>query len=167
MRRLYVDQKLLSLRGRFAVTDDTGGPVYEVEGSLFQIPKQFTVRDLVGRERARVWKQPFSWLPRFFVEVDGVQVAQIRKELTLFRPRYAIDGPGIAVVGDLWSMSFELHRGGVPVGRVDKKWMTVRDRYAVEIERDEDELVVLGVVLAVDYVRSTETASATSGVVGG
>ena len=162
MRRLFVDQKLWSLRERFTVNDEVGGPVYEVEGSLFQVPKQFTIRDLAGRERARVWKKPLSWLPRFYVEVEGVPVATIQKELTFFKPRYTIDGPGLAVAGDFWSMSFELLKDGVAIGRVDKKWMTVRDKYAVEIERDEDELVVLGVVLAIDYVKRTEQAAAAS-----
>ena len=167
MHRLIVNQRLLSFRERFTVTDETGGPVYDVEGSLFQIPKQFTVRDLSGRERVRVRKKPLGWLPRFFVEVDGREVATIRKELTLLRPRYTVDGPGMAVAGDIWSMSFELRRDGVPIGRVDKKWLAVRDRYAIEIERDEDELLVLGVVLAIDYVKSVEAAGASSGVVGG
>jgi uncharacterized protein YxjI len=160
MRRLFVDQKLWSLRERFTVNDEHGGAVYTVEGSLFQIPKQFTISDSAGRERARVWKKPVSWLPRFFVEVDGKQVATIAKQLTLLRPRYTIDGPGLTVVGDYWDMSFELRLGGDVVGRVDKKWMAVRDQYAIEIERPEDELLVLGIVLAIDYVKRAEQSAA-------
>jgi uncharacterized protein YxjI len=159
MRRLFVDQKLWSLRERFTVDDEHGGAVYTVEGSLFQIPKQFSIRDLAGRERARVWKKPVSWLPRFFLEVDGVQVATIAKQLTFLRPRYTIDGPGLTVTGDYWDMSFEIDLGGAVVGRVNKKWMAVRDKYAIEIERPEDELVVLGIVLAIDYVKRTEQSA--------
>ena len=59
-------------------------------------------------------------------------------------------------------MSFEIHLDGTAVGRVDKKWMAVRDKYAIEIERPEDELVVLGIVLAIDYVKRTEQAAAAS-----
>ncbi|ACZ29719.1 conserved hypothetical protein [Xylanimonas cellulosilytica DSM 15894] len=163
MHRLFIDQKLWSVRERFTVNDESGRPVYQVEGSLFQIPKQFTIRDVAGRERARVWKQPMSWLARFFVEVEGVQVATIRKELSFLRPRYSIEGPGLSVTGDFWNMSFELHRGASPIGRVDKKWMTVRDRYAVEVDNPDDELVVLGVVLAIDYVKRQEQAAASAG----
>ncbi|WP_425954997.1 LURP-one-related/scramblase family protein [Xylanimonas sp. McL0601] len=160
---MFVDQKLWSVRERFTVNDELGGPVYQVEGSLFQIPKQFTIRDLAGRERARVWKKPISWQARFFVEVEGVPVATIQKEVSLFKPRYTIDGPGISVTGDFWSMSFELLKAGAPIGRVDKKWMTMRDKYAIEIERVEDELLVLGVVLAIDYVKRTEQSAAAAG----
>ena len=162
MRRLFVDQKLWSLRERFTVDDEHGGTVYTVEGSLFQIPKHFSISDASGRERARVWKKPVSWLPRFFVEVDGVQVATIAKQLTFLRPRYTIDGPGLTVTGDYWDMSFELDLGGTVIGRVDKKWMAVRDKYAIEIDRPEDELMVLGIVLAIDCVKRTEQAGAAS-----
>jgi uncharacterized protein YxjI len=160
MRRLFVDQKIWSLRERFTVDDEQGAAVYTVEGSLFKIPKQFSISDPSGRERARVWKKPVSWLPRFFVEVDGVEVATIAKQFTFLRPRYTIDGPGLTVTGDYWDMSFEIDLGGALVGRVDKKWMAVRDTYAIEIERPEDELVVLGIVLAIDYVKRTEQAGA-------
>ncbi|MCL1870087.1 MAG: hypothetical protein FWF90_06695 [Promicromonosporaceae bacterium] len=160
MHRLLVDQKLWSLREQFTVADEHGGAVYTVEGSLFQIPKQFTISDVAGRPRARVWKKPLSWLPQFTVEVEGVPVATITKELA-FRPRYRIDGPGIAVVGDLWNMSFELLKDGAPIGRVDKKW-SLRDQYAIEIDDPQDELVVLGIVLAIDTVKRTESAAASS-----
>jgi len=162
MRRLFVHQKLWSLRERFTVDDEQGGAAYTVEGSLFKIPKQFSISDPSGRERARVWKKPVSWLPRFFVEVDGVQVATIAQQFTFLRPRYTIDGPGLTVTGDYWDMSFEIHRDDAVVGRVDKKWMAVRDKYAIEIDRPEDELVVLGIVLAIDYVKRTESAAASA-----
>lgn len=160
MRRLFVDQKIWSLRERFNVTDENGDAVYGVEGSLFQLPKQFSISDTSGQQRARVWKKPVSWLPQFVVEVDGVQVATIAKQVSLLRPRYAIAGPGLSVTGDFWDMSFELHLEGAVVGRVDKKWMAVRDKYVIEIERPEDELVVIGIVLAIDYVRRTEQTAA-------
>ncbi len=162
MRRLYVSQRMWSLRGRFTVDDEHGGPLYEVEGSLFQIPKHFTVRDVAGRERARVWKEPLSWLPRFHVEVDGVEVASIRKEFTFLRSQYTIDGPALTVQGSFWDMTFEVQQRGAVIGRVDKRW-SLRDRYAIEIDRPEDELVVLGIVLAIDYVKKQEQAGASAG----
>ena len=162
MYRLYVDQKLLSLRERFDVNDEAGNPRFTVEGSLMKIPKEFWIRDLSGTGLARVWKQPVSWLPRFYLETGGVQVATIRKEFTLLRSRYTIEGPGIEVSGDAWSMSFELAKAGMPIGRVDKKWMSVRDRYAIEIDSPADELLVLGIVLAIDYVKRAESAAAAS-----
>ena len=162
MHRLYVRQKLLSLRGRFAVTDEAGNPVYQVEGSFLRIPKQFTITDREGRERARVWKQPISWLARFHLEIDGVQVATIQQKWSFFRHRYEVIGPGLSVQGNLWDMTFAITQGGHEVGRVDKKWMAVRDRYAIQIADPRNELLVLGLVLAIDYVKASQRAAASS-----
>lgn len=162
MHRLFVQQKLMSLRGRYAVADEAGNPVYQVEGSFLKIPKQFTISDLDGRERARVWKQPIAWLARFHLEIDGVEVATIQQKWSLFRHRYEVRGPGLFVRGSLWDMSFVISKGGVEVGRVDKKWMAIRDRYAIEILDPRDELLVLGLVLAIDYVKAQQQAAASS-----
>ena len=159
MHRLYVQQKLLSLRGRFSVTDEAGQPVYAVEGSFLRIPKQFTITDREGRERARVWKQPISWLARFHLELDGVEVATIAQQWSFFRHRYEVHGTGLSVVGNLWDMNFAVTRDGVEVGRVDKKWMTVRDTYAIQVTDPRDELLVLALVLAIDYVKASQRAA--------
>ena len=164
MHRLYVAQRLMTVREKFDVQDERGTPVYYIEGSLFKIPKQFWIRDLEGRDRARVWKEPLSLMPRFTLEVDGVRVAVIRQKVSLMRKRFEIEGPGLTVRGNWWDMSFELLRNGVPVGRVDKKWMTIRDRYTIEIDDPASEVLMLAVVLSVDYVKRIEasTAAATS-----
>ncbi len=162
MHRLIVQQKLMSLRGRFGVTDEAGNPAYQVEGSFLRIPKQFTILDREGRERAKVWKQPISWLARFHVEIDGVEVAVIRQQWSLFRHRYEVWGPGLSVVGNLWDMNFAILKDGVEVGRVDKKWMALRDQYAVQVADPRDELLVLGIVLAIDYVKASQQAAASA-----
>jgi len=161
MHRLYVQQKVLSLRGRFAVSDEAGNPGYEVEGSLLRIPKQFTIRDREGRERARVWKQPIAWLARFHLEMDGVEVATIQQKLAFLRHRYEVHGPGLSVEGNLWDMNFSITKDGVPVGRVDKKW-SLRDRYAIEVADPRDELLVLALVLTIDHVKAAQQAAAAS-----
>lgn len=117
MRRLFIDQKLWSLRERFTVNDEHGRAVYTVEGSLFKTPKQFSISDSAGRERARVWKKPVSWLPRFFVEIDGKQVATIAKQFTLLRSRYTIDGPGLNRPGSFGPI---VAGPGVSLGYVDR-----------------------------------------------
>jgi hypothetical protein len=59
-------------------------------------------------------------------------------------------------------IGFELPKDGAAVGRVDKKWMSLRDTCAIEIEQPAGELVSLGIVLAIDYVKRTEQSAAAS-----
>lgn len=160
MKRLIIDQKLLSIREKFFVKDEMGNDLYEVTGSLFEIPKSFSIRNRSGVELAKVWKKPISFLPKFFLEIGGTQVAVIQKEFTFFKSRYHIEGQGIEIHGNLWDMNFEIFKNGHLSGRVDKEWFKIRDTYAIEIADERDELLTLGIVLAIDYVKKMEANAA-------
>lgn len=75
MRKLIVNQKLLSIREQFTIDDEYGNPVYRAEGSLFAIPKRFTIADLAGNELATVRRELISLFPRFNLEIGGQQAA--------------------------------------------------------------------------------------------
>jgi uncharacterized protein YxjI len=153
----------MSIRDRYTIKDDKEQEVYQIEGSIFEIPKKFFIRDMSGKELAMVWKKPISFFPKFFLEVGGQEVAMIQKEFSFFKPRYSIQAQGIEVQGDIWDMSFELFKNGRIIGRVNKKWLSIRDTYAIEVENEEQELLVLGIVLAIDYVKKMEQANSASG----
>jgi len=159
MRRLIIEQKLFSIKERFFIKDESGNPVYEIVGSFMEIPKSFSIRDINGAELAKVWKKPISFLPKFYLEIAGNQVALIQKEFTFLRPRYNVEGQGIEIHGNIWDMNFEIFKNGHLSGRVDKEWFKLRDTYAVEIADTRDELLTLGIVLAIDYVKRQESAS--------
>jgi uncharacterized protein YxjI len=150
----------MSLRCRFDISDAAGMPRYQAEGTIVRFPKRFTISTPTGVPVAQVTGR-LAWLPTFDVTIGGVVVARIVKQLTLFRQRWSIHGTGITVVGDVWSMNFELHRGGYILGRVNKQWISLRDRYDIEITNPADELLVLGIVLAIDYAKA-QTSSASS-----
>ena len=163
MSNLIINQKIFSLGGEFWVTDEQENPRYRVKGSFLKIPKEFVISDEAGNPRARVIHKVFSFLPKFFVEIDGQQVATISKQLTLFKPKYTIDAGSVQVDGNIWDMNFEITRDGYPIGRIDKQWFSVRDKYMVEILNEADELLVLSLVLAIDYVKREEaTANSTN-----
>ena len=88
MKNLYIKQKVMSIRGRFTVTDDVQNDVYYVEGSFMKIPKTFSMFNTNRDEVATITKKVFSWLPKFFVEVDGREVLTIKKDFTFFKASY-------------------------------------------------------------------------------
>jgi uncharacterized protein YxjI len=160
MRNLLVNQKIFSLRGEYWVEDELGNQVYQVVGSFMQIPKQFHILSPSGTELATVTHKIISLLPQFFVAIGDVDVATIKKKLTLFRPKYEVEGinnaTSLQVQGNIWDMSFEIFWGDEQIGAVDKKWVSVRDRYIIQIVDDRFELLVVALVLAIDYVKRAE-----------
>lgn len=152
MRKLYIRQKLFSWNDRFSVKDEMGEDRYYVEGELFSLGKRLHLRSAAGDEVAFIQQKVFTFLPRFFVYVNGVQVAEIVKEMTFFTHRYRIEGPGWEINGDFLAHDYEISRNGLPIVTIHKEWMTWGDCYELNINDPRDEVMALAVVLTIDCV---------------
>lgn len=162
MKQLYIKQKVFSLSGKFTVKDSQERDVYYVEGSFMQIPKTFTIMNKDRKEIGLITKKVFSFLPKFFLEVNGRDVLTIEKELSFFKARYRIDGEGITVNGDWLDMDFEILQHGKVIGSVSKEWFTWGDSYKVEVINEELETIVISIVIAIDCVKSDQTAASSA-----
>lgn len=164
MRQLYIKQKVFSLSGKFTVKDQDGKDAYYVEGSFMRIPKSFTVKNSNRDEVARITKKVFSFLPKFFVEVNGEEVLTIKKELSFFKARYSIEAAGVEVHGNWLDMEFQVLQYGEVVGQVSKEWFTWGDSYKVQIRNEELEQIIIAIVIAIDCVKADEAAASSASV---
>jgi uncharacterized protein YxjI len=117
-----------------------------------------TTRD----EVALITKKTFSFLPKFFVEVDGREVLTIKKEFSFFKARYKIDAADIEVHGNWWDMNFQVYQHGEVVGKVSKEWFTWGDSYKVEIVNEEMETTIIGLVVTIDCVKADKAAASST-----
>ncbi|MCH4123351.1 MAG: LURP-one-related family protein [Levilactobacillus sp.] len=166
MRKLYLDQKVWSVREEFTIYDDREQPVYRAQGSLFKIPKHFDILDLQDHVVASVTKRPLHFLSSFDLEIGGQLVATIQKQFSLVKPRYELVAAGLSVTGDFWDMNFTVSRYGQVIGTVAKRWFSVGDKYEITIQDDTDSLLLVGLVLAIDYVKRQAQAAANSSSTG-
>ena len=137
---------------------------YFIEGSFLQIPKTFTIFDAQRAEVAVITKKMFSFLPKFYVEMDGRELLTIKKEISFFKARYSIDGAGIEVRGNWWDMNFEILHQGETIGRVNKKWLSWGDSYEVLIVNDAYETIVIAIVVAIDCVKDDQQAASSASI---
>lgn len=158
--KLYIRQKVFSWRDKFTVKDELGQDRYFAEGELFTWGKKLHVLDCSGAERAYISQKVWSLKPRFFVTVDGRQMAEIVKEFTFLRPRYSIIGPGWDVEGSFWAHNYFITRNGQTVVTIRKQWMTWGDCYELDIADPGDEIMAMAVVLTIDCVMADEGAAA-------
>lgn len=163
MHELYIKQKVFSLSGKFTVKDKEQKDVYYVEGSFLQIPKTFSIMNMARDEVALITKKTFSFLPKFFVEVNGQERLTIKKEFSLFKARYTIDGTGVEIRGNWWDMDFQILQNGEVIGQVNKEWFSWGDSYKIQILNDEMEEVVIAIVVAIDCVKADQAAAASGG----
>lgn len=156
MKELYIKQKVFSLKGKFTIKDPHENDVYYVEGSFMQIPKTFSIMNTKREEVALITKKMFSFLPKFFVEVNGQEVLTIKKEMSFFKARYTIEAAGIDVQGNWWNMDFQVYQHGEVVGQVNKEWFTWGDSYKVQIVNEEMEAIMIALVVAIDCVKADQ-----------
>ena len=159
MRQLYIKQKVFSLSGKFSVKDEQENEVYFVEGSFMRIPKTFSIVDSASNEVALITKKTFSFLPTFFVEVNGQEAVTIKKEFSFLKARYSIDAAGMEVRGNWWDMDFEVFQNGEIIGAVSKKWFTWGDSYELQIANDGMEPLLVSLVVAIDCAKADEAAN--------
>lgn len=162
MKQLFIKQKVFSLSGKFTVKDQYENDVYYVEGSFMQIPKTYTIMDTARNEIAVITKKVFSFLPKFFVEIDGSEMVTIKKEFSFFKARYTIDATGIEIHGNWWDMNFEVKYHDEVIGRVSKEWFSWGDSYKVEVVKSDMEKMMIAIVVAIDCVKADQTAAASA-----
>lgn len=159
MTELFIKQKVFSLSEKFTVKNQQEQDVYYVEGSFMRIPKTFSIMNTADEEVALITKKVFSFLPKFFVEVDGREVLTIKKEFSFLKARYTIDSADIEVRGNWWDMDFQVIQRGAVIGEVNKKWFTWGDSYSVQVLKEEMEAIIIAIVVAIDCVKADHAAA--------
>lgn len=160
--KLYVKQKFFSWKDKFTVKDEHGQDRYYVEGEMWSWSKKLHIYNMQGEEVALIQQKLWSWLHRFFVIVNGQQVAEIVKEMTFLKPLYRIDGLGWEISGDFWAHEYVINCGVRPIVGIHKEWMTWGDCYELDIAHPNDEIIALAVVLSIDCVMQANAAAASN-----
>ena len=150
--KLYVKQKIFSLGEKFTVKDEFGNDRYFVEGEVFSFPKRFHIYDSFGNEVLLLQNKIFSFTPTYQIIRNGNIAAEIVKEISFFRPHYAIYGSPFSVEGDAFSHDYSILRDGVPVAEISKEWFTWGDSYMVNNFNHEDTEMMLAILIVIDCV---------------
>jgi uncharacterized protein YxjI len=150
--KLYIQEHIFTFGDQFSVLDEQGNEKYFVEGEIFTWGKKLHVYDRHRREVAFIKQELFTFMPCYHVYVGDRDIAQVRKELSFFRPRYYVDGLNWDVEGDFFAHEYRVTKNGRDIVSIDKEWMTWGDSYELTIAPDADEIVALAVVLTIDCV---------------
>jgi len=149
-----IREKFFSIGDDFDVLDEHGTKLLHVDGKVFSVRNKVVIEDPAGNEVASVHRHLVAMRPTYEITIGGEKAAEVRKKLfTPFRESFTIDVPGpddLEMKGDLLDHEYTIERGGVEVAAVSKRWLTIRDTYAVQVADGVDPLLVVGSVLALD-----------------
>lgn len=157
--KLYIKQKVFSWNDKFSVKGEDEQDLYYVEGEFFSWGKKLHVFDKHHNEVAFIRQKLMSWLPRYTVEIDGREICHIVKSFTFFKQRYELDGLPWHVEGDFWAHEYTVLENTREVMRMSKHWFTWGDSYELDVQRDEDGLLCLCVMLAIDAAMASAQAA--------
>lgn len=150
--KLYIKQKVFSFRDRFTVKDEYGEDKYYVEGEILSLVKKLRIYDMDGNELAFVRERLLDFMPKFTIEINGSEIAEIIKRFTFLRPKYYVDGLGWDVEGDFFSHNYDITDGNKTIVSIHKQFMAWGDTFEIDVQKDNDEIIALAVVLAIDAV---------------
>lgn len=148
---LYLKQKWFSWTDKFTVYDRFGEGRYFVEGELFSLRKKLHIFDTFGNEVLQVRQKLFSFFPTYYIRRGKEMIAEVEQDFSFFHPRYTVRGPAWEIEGDFWRYQYTVSTvAGFPVATVSREWFTFGDAYAIHVNPDVDDALVLAVVLVVD-----------------
>lgn len=149
-------ERILSWGDDFRIKNADGDDVFVVDGKVFSFGDKLSFKDMAGTEVARIEQKLLSIGPQYDIVRGGETVAVVKKQLfTLFRARFTVDVPGpddLEARGNFLAHEYTFERSGKEVARVSKKWFSLADTYAVDVDDGEDDVVILASAVVIDLV---------------
>ena len=152
--KLYIKNKLMSLRGSSAVTDESGRDVFIVKGKFLSITRVKRVKDTSGNLLYKVrnkWINVFTH-SAFVYDGDGNKVAKVKRKFG-FKNRIIVEGykDEIAVEGDFFSWTLDVYRNGEHIGAVRREF-ALTDSFVLETITEDDAAFMVALVIAIDNI---------------
>lgn len=153
--RLLFKQRLFSWFHTYDIYNERGETVYIVKGELAwgHLLRIYDANgNAIGCVRQKVW----TWLPKYELYIGDQYIGCIRKEFTIFKPRFTVDCNGWQVEGNWveWDYTI-LGAHGLQVARISKELWNWTDTYVIDVEDERDSLCALMLVLAIDADKCT------------
>ena len=157
--KFYMKQKALSFVDKFTIYDELENEAYWVEGDFFTIGKKLDLFDRDNNHKAHIHQKVLSFLPRYFIGINGEDVAEVVKHFTLFKQKFSVTGYDWEVDGDFTAHEYKIYRGDYTIATISKEWFTWGDTYSVDIADGVDPVGVLCVVLIIDAILAQRNAA--------
>ena len=151
-----IRERFFSIGDDFDVLDEHGTKLYRVDGKVFSFGDKLSFNDPDGNQVAAIEQKLLSLGPQYAISRNGQTLAVVRKHLfSLFRARFTVDVPGpddLEAQGDFLDHEYSFARGGREVARASKKWVSLSDTYALDVDEGEDAVLILAAAVVIDLV---------------
>lgn len=148
--RMYFKQRLFSWFDSYDIYDEHGNTLYVVRGQL-SWEHCLKIFDASENEVGTVKERIFTFLPKFEIYLGDNYLGCIKKEFTFFKPQYDIDYNGWHIDGSFMEWDYNItDSDGYTVAAISKEIMHLTDQYVIDVSDEQDALIALMFVLAID-----------------
>lgn len=157
MGQLLIKQKVFSWTDTYDVYDSSGNPKYYVKADFFSIGHRIRVYDKAsGREVGLIQEKVLRIFKEFEITINGFSQGIIKKQFSLFRPKYNVDYKGWRLEGDFLQWNYDVYEQSRLVVHISKQLFRWGDTYVLDIANDADEIPALMVAIAMDAAKCSE-----------
>ena len=153
--KLLFKQRLFSWFDSYDIYDERGQTVFTVEGQLAW-GHTLHISDQTGTHIATLKQRLLTFLPKFEIYAGERLVGTITKEFTLLKPAFSIDCNGWRVEGSFWEWDYRILSESHVVAKIEKQFLNWTDTYTIDVADEDDCLMSLMVVLAIDAVKCSQ-----------
>ncbi len=157
--KLYIKEKFFSIADKFNVLDEESNTVYTVQGEVFSWGDKLHIYDAIGFEIGMVRQKVLSMLPRYFIDRNGQEAAEVIKKFTLLKQQYLVMPQGWVIQGDFCSHNYSVTSNGETIITVSKKWFTFGDSYELDIQSGVDPVLALSILMIIDACNDNSSSA--------
>ena len=153
--RYQLREDLISIGDDFWIENENGQRVFRVDGKVLRISKTYAFLDMAGNTLCRIKERLLTIKDTMEIEdAEGQEMAVIRKALiSPLRDRWNVkvrNGPDLDVQGNILDHEYTISQGRQRIAEVSKKWFRLTDTYGVEIADNQNDILILATVVAMD-----------------
>lgn len=158
--KLILKQKFLSWFNTYNIFDENDNVVYTIKGELSWGHK-LRIYDRNNNEIGLLHEKIFTFLPKFFMYDNyGNELGIINKKFSILKPKYELSCNDWKVEGDFWGWNYNIIDADEnKIASIQKK-LTFVDNYEVDIPQEENGLLVLMIVIAIDIDKENSANAA-------
>lgn len=152
--KLYIKNKIWSLRGSSSVKDESGNDVFIVKGKWLSLTRVKRVKDTSGNLLYKVRNKWINFFSRsaYIYDGDHNKVAKVERKFG-FKNRIIVHGykDEISVEGEFWSWTMDIYRNGEIIGAIRREF-NLFDSFVLETTTEDDAAFMVALVIAIDNI---------------
>lgn len=150
--KLLFKQRVFSWLDSYDIYNEYDETAFTVEGRL-SWGHRLVIYDRTGNEVGEIREEILTFLPKFRMYIHGQEIGMIQKELTFLKPRFYLTCNDWEIEGSVMEWDYDVFSSKRHIMHVEKQLFHWSDTYVMDIDQDEDALICLMIVLAIDAAK--------------